>query len=244
MRGGTDSPFSAKYHESESNKLEQEDSIAIKKPQLHPLDELEDILPDRIQRKYVLFKNDLFDMFPKDENNLAAIEMRQKEVSLYAKKNNLAPSLVSEWPVNLVFYLIIFERMSKEEILAIKNFEQLGWSSDVLKEARGISESLEFRREIFAYKGILEDILAQGSVIDGVSEETANAPKKEPKKSWVDELRKPSSEDGADFKERIDQWDESQQSVFQKQVQENNYSATEIDEMISGRDFEIENFDY
>lgn len=242
VRGGTVSPFSVKY-DQESADAQAERPIALKAPQLHPLDELEEALPNRIERKYKLFKSDLFDMFPKDQNNLAEIEMRQKEVSQFALKHKLAPSLIAEWPANLIFYLIIFERMNKEDILGIKNYEQLGWSPEVLKEARGISESLEFKREIFAFKGILENVLANGGVLQAAeSQEMAKV--QEPKKSWVDELRKPSSNQGQEFSERVSQWTKEEQSSFHRQIKENTYSASEIDEMITGRDFQVEEYDY
>lgn len=244
VRGGTNSPFAVKF-DQEAFEISKERPVALKTPQLHPLDDLEEVLPDRLERKYKLFKSDLFDMFPKDQNNLAEIEMRQKEVSLFAQKHKLRPSLIAEWPANLIFYLIIFERMSKEEVLGIKNYEQLGWSPEVLREAKGISESLEFKREIYAYKGILESVLAGGGVIQAIENENLERKKNtEPKKSWVDELRRPSSEKGQEFSERVSQWSKEEQSSFHRQVKESNYTASEIDEMISGRDFQLEEYDY
>ncbi len=244
VRGGTDSPFAVKF-DQDAFEASKERPVALKTPQLHPLDELEEVLPNRLERKYELFKSDLFDMFPKDQNNLAEIEMRQKEVSLFASKHNLQPALIAEWPANLIFYLIIFERMNKEEILGIKNYEQLGWSPEVLREAKGISDSLEFKREIYAFKGILENVLANGGVIQAIEQEDMEREKyTEPKKSWVDELRRPSSEQAQEFNERVSQWSEKDQSSFHRQIKESTYSASEIDEMITGRDFQLEEYDY
>ncbi len=244
VRGGTDSPFSVKVDQS-AVAANKERPIALKAAQLHPLDELEEALPNRLERKYDLFKSDLFDMFPRDQNNLAEIEIRQKEVSQFATKHNLPPTLVAEWPANLIFYLIIFERMSKEEILGIKNFQELGWSPEVLREASGISESLEFKREIYAFKGILENVLASGGIIQAIeSEDTQRAQESEPKRSWVDELRRPSSQEGSEFRQRVSQWSEEEQSSFHRQIKESTYSASEIDEMITGRDFQTEEYDY
>lgn len=234
MRGGTSSPFEIQYP-----KNAKKHSIAVKALEGHPLDELEAVVPNRIEQKYESFQKDLLAMFSLPQNNLEEIDMRQKEVRLYAKKHNLAATLLTEWPQNLIFYLIIFERMEQEEIFAIKEYEQLGWSPETLSEARGIAESLEFKREIYAYKGILEDVMAMGGL-----EQENQQEKAEPKKNWVDELRSPSSEESYAFKERVNEWSESEQKVFRKQIEETNYSQSEIEEMITGRDFIIETYDY
>src|SRR5690606_14176694 len=116
-RAGTHSPFEVKYQPSSHPNLSK--NIAIKKPSQHPLDELEAALPDMVERKYRLFLKDLMAMFSASQNNLNDIEMRQKEVSHYAQKHQLSPSIITEWPSALIFYLLIFERLSPEEILAL-----------------------------------------------------------------------------------------------------------------------------
>lgn len=243
VRAGTPSPFDTQYERAPASDSKVAPSVAIKKPIAHPLDELEAALPDMVNRKYELFKEDLIRMFSKAENNLNEIEMRQKEVRHYAEKNNLAVALVTEWPVNLIFYLLIFERMSQQEVLAINEYAQLGWSPETLAEARGISESLEFKREIYAYKGILEDVLAAGNVA-GEAHELEETALQEPKKNWVDELSAPTTEESFGLTQRIQLWDKSEQSTFHKQIQEDQYSQSEIEEMISGRDFKTEHYDY
>ena len=243
VRAGTPSPFDTQYERAPASENKVEPSVALKKPVSHPLDELEAAVPDMINRKYDLFKKDLLEMFSKAENNLNEIEMRQKEVRHYAEKNNLGVGLVTEWPVNLIFYLLIFERMSHQEVLAIEEYAQLGWTPEALAEARGISESLEFKREIYAYKGILEDVLAAGNIA-GETREVEASVIQEPKKSWVDELSSPTNEETFGLSQRIKLWDEREQSAFQKQIQADQYSQSEIEEMISGRDFKAELYDY
>lgn len=243
VRAGTPSPFDTQYERAPASESKAATSVAIKKPIAHPLDELEAAVPDMITRKYDLFKQDLIQMFSKAENNLNEIEMRQKEVRHYAEKNNLSVTLVTEWPVNLIFYLLIFERMDHQEVLAINEYAQLGWTPEALAEARGISESLEFKREIYAYKGILEDVLAAGNISSETQDFEASAPQ-EPKKNWVDELSSPTNEETFGLSQRIQLWDEREQSTFQKQIQEDQYSQSEIEEMISGRDFKAELYDY